>query len=213
MNARQLVVTVALLAAPTVTGALGPELRRVTPPNRPYIVELGEPRPMSSQGLDRERKLNSDLNLYLEYYGWPDYVEVQDIAPQDPWAAYEVRLYYLQREIEMAFGRAFIAPTITDFGVIKYQGHIEPGTRDRIVALVAPPRAEFDEPEPVEFKPVAAAAPAPAPAPPSDIEALIARVEAAAERASLAAERAAAASDAATVAADRAANIFAKISE
>jgi len=211
MNPKYLAMMAALVLAPAAAMAIGPEVERVTPANRPYIVEVGGPRPLSSRGLDREMKLDSDLEAYLRHYGWPDYAEVQEIEPNPPWAAYEVRVYYLKRNIELAFGRAFVSPSVSNLGVVKYQGLMDQATRDRIVALATPPQTFAQERAPVEIKPVAA--PVPAAAPDDEIEALVRRVETAADRASAAADRAAEASQAATTAADRTTTILEKVSQ
>jgi hypothetical protein len=211
MNAKYLAMVAVLVLAPAVAVAIGPEVERVTPPNRPYIVEVGSPQPLSSRGLDQEMRLDSDLKEYLQHYGWPDYAEVQEIEPNVPWAAYEVRIYYLKRNVEIAFGRAFISPSVTNLGVLKYQGLMDQVTRDRIVALATPPQTVAQERAPVEVKPVVVASAAPAPE--DEIEMLVRRVEAAADRASAAADRAADASQAATTAADRTVTILEKVSQ
>jgi hypothetical protein len=219
MYAKRLALAVGLWLVPAAGLAIGPEVRRVTPANRPYIVEIGEPHAIDSYGLDRERKINSDLRAYLNLYGWPDYAEVQEIEPVIPWDAYEVRIYYLRRNTEIHFGRAFISPSVTDLGVVKYEGRMDAGTRDRIVALVTP--AQTGEPEPVVIRreePAAvevAAAPvevAAAPVePPDELELIIQRMEAAADRATVAAEKAAAASEAANASADRTVSVLEKL--
>jgi hypothetical protein len=209
MNTRRLVVMTCFVLVPSVALAIGPEVRREVPSNRPEIVEIGEPQPLGSKGLGHESKLNTDLGIYLDHYGWPDYAEIQEIEPENPWADYEVRIYYLKRDRELAFGRVFVAPWMKDFGVIKYQGTMDPMTHDRIVALATPPQTAMEEPQHVEFRPVKA----PAPPPPSDIELLVRRVEAAADRASVAADRAAAASDAASKAADHTVTILEKMTQ
>ncbi|HUI24730.1 MAG TPA: hypothetical protein VL403_01500 [Candidatus Kryptonia bacterium] len=211
MNAKRLAVATALSLVPSVAMAIAyDDVRRVTPANRPYIVEIGEPQPLGPRALQRETRHNTDLREYLDFYGWPDYAEIQEIEPNFPWDAYEVRLYYLKRDREIAFGGAFIAPQVSDLGLIKYQGRMDPGTRDRIVALVTPPPSTAsEEPERVEFKPVTAAAPATAQ--PDEIEMMVRRIEAAAERASAAADNAAEASEAANASADRTVNILGKL--
>ncbi len=144
------------------------ELRRETPARRPYIVEIGDPRPLTKAQLEREMRLNSDLRDYIGYYGFPE-------VPDAPWDAYEVRLYYLRRRQEVAFGRAFVAPTVTDFGVLKYLGPITDADRERLARRAAIGEDAY------------------------------ARAASAAERAERAAERAAADSRAAARAAERAA--------
>ncbi|HVN88142.1 MAG TPA: hypothetical protein VMW17_25140 [Candidatus Binatia bacterium] len=211
MKAKQWVVAAVLTLTPMTGIAIGlDDVRRETPPNRPYIIEVGEPQTLGPRALRKEAKLNSDLRAYLHFYGMPDYAEIQEIEPNVPWDAYEVRLYYLRRDREIAFGRAFISPVVTDLGVIKYQGKLDPATRDRIVAMVTPPPSTAgEEPANVDIKPVAVTAAA---APQADeIEMMVRRIEAAAERASVAADTAAAASDAANASADRTVNILGKL--
>jgi len=211
MNAKQWAAAAVFSLTPAIAMAIGfDDVRRVTPPNRPYIVEIGDPQPIGPRALQKEEKINSDLRRYIDFYGWPDYAEIQEIEPNIPWDAYEVRCFYLRRDREIAFGRAYISPVVTDLGIIKYQGRIDPATRDRIVALITPPPSTAgEEPEHVEFKPVTA--PAPAVAQPDEIEMMVRRIEAAAERASVAADNAAAASEAASASADRTVNILGKI--
>ncbi len=213
MNSKNLVIAVFLMLAPAVALAIGPEVERVTPANRPYIVEVGGPRPLSSAGLGREVKLDSDLAEYLDHYGWPDYAELQEIEPNPPWASYEVRIYYLKRNVELAFGRAFIAPSVTNLGVVKYSGLMDQVTRDRVVALATPPMIVREQPAPVQIKPVKAEVEAGPPVATDQIEPLVRRIEAAADRASVAADHAAEASHAATTAADRTVTIMEKVSQ
>ena len=209
MYSKQLTLAVGLWLVPAAGLAIGPDVRLVTPANRPYIVEVGDPSPIDSYALDRERKIDSDLRAYLAFYGWPDYAETQEIEPNVPWDNYEVRVYYLRRNIQVHFGRAFVSPSVTDLGVIKFEGPMDPGTRDRIVALVTP--ANTGEPEPVVIRRVEPAPVQVAAAPVDDIEAIVRRMEAAADRATAAAEKAAAASEAANASADRTVNILERL--
>lgn len=210
MNAKQAALA-AILLVPSASMAISPEVRRVTPSYRPYIVEVGDPTPLGPRSLEAETKRNSDLQSYIRFYGWPDYAEIQEIEPTIPWDSYEVRLFYLRRDRELAFGRAYISPYVNDLGLIKYDAIMDPATRDRIVALATPaPATASEEPERVQFQPVMTAAQT---VPPSDIELMVQRIEAAAERASLAADNAAAASDAANASADRTVTILEKIAK
>lgn len=209
MYAKRLALVVGLWLVPVASLAIGPEVRRMTPAHRPYIIEVGDPHAIDSHGLDLERKINSDLRAYLSFYGWPDYAEVQEIEPEIPWDVYEVRIYYLRRNVEVDFGRAFISPIVKDLGVIKYEGRMDSGTRDRIVALVTP--AQTGEPEQVVIRREAPAPIQVAAAPPDEIELIVQRMEAAADRATVAAEKAAAASEAANASADRTVSILEKL--
>ncbi|GIW41621.1 MAG: hypothetical protein KatS3mg076_2198 [Candidatus Binatia bacterium] len=108
------------------------ELRRETPESRPYIVEIGEPEPIDEGRLAEEVQRNSDLRDYVRFYGYPDYAEVQEILPDPPWAPYEVRLHYLDRDETLAFGRVYVSPDITDFGLLKYRGALSDADRERL---------------------------------------------------------------------------------
>jgi len=165
---------VVLVAAAGLAQGAG-ELRRETPARRPYIVEIGDPRLLTRDQLQREMRINSDLRDYIGYYGYPEAAEIQEIVPDTPWDAYEVRLYYLRRGLEVAFGRAFVGPTVSDFGVLKHLGPITDADRERLAGRAVLGADAY------------------------------ARAASAAERAERAAERAAADSRAAARAAERAA--------
>jgi len=102
-------------------------------PGRPDIYEIGDPFPISRPTLASEMRRNDDLRLYISEYGWPDYAEVQEVLPLWPWADYEVRLYYLDRDLALAYGRYFIAPAFQSFGSRKSTGHIPPETLRRLL--------------------------------------------------------------------------------
>ena len=76
---------------------------------------------------------NSDLRDWVRLYGAPDYAEVQELEIDPPFAPYEVRLYYLKGNSYLAFGRVHVAPTLYDYGVRKYIGHIDPAELDRLL--------------------------------------------------------------------------------
>jgi len=149
---------VVLFLAATVLGAASAKGTMLRPAKeRPDIIEVGDPVLVGRNVLEREIRVNTSLRDYIELYGWPDYAEIQEITVLDPWAAYEVRIYYLHRDQYLVFGRVHVAPSVDDYGVLKYDGHIDPDTLDRL--LTAAPPAEV-EPAPVEV------APPPPPAPP-----------------------------------------------
>lgn len=150
------------------------EVRRITPGDRPYIVEIGSPKVIDRDRLDDEMALNPDLCEQVNFYGYPDVAEIQRVAPDWPWADYEVRLFYLDSNQKMAFGRTFIAPSL-NYGLEKYKGPMSPSERSRIASLAKPH-------------------------PGGDV---YARAANAAERAAQAAERAATQSEAAAKAAER----------
>jgi len=216
-----------MFAAATVCTAAVPggtrgDVRRETPPNRPYIVEVGEPSEITMPAVEREATRNiSDLRESLNVYGLPDYAETQEIEPEWPWQAYEVRLYYLRRNLEADFGHVYLSPAMANFGVLKSRGEIPPAKKHLIEVILearqtpppAPPPMVGDAAE--SAAPSAPAAPPPAPAEQSSggglTEALVARIEAAAERAALAADHAAESSEAAMRAADRTVSLVEKM--
>ena len=127
------VVAVSLLVGGSVSLAHAAGIRRHTPQNRPYIVELGAPEAIDDMRLQREMRKNTDLRGYVARYGYPEVAEIQEIVPQSPWDSYEVRLYYIRRNQALAFSRAFISPIIDDFGLLKHTGKVLPEDRARFV--------------------------------------------------------------------------------
>lgn len=101
--------------------------------DRPGIVDLDEPILIDRDALRREMRLNVNLAEYIDLYGYPDYAEIQEVQLQEPFAPYEVRLYYLKQNNYMAYGRVHIAPIIDDFGVRKFEGPIPPSTLNRLL--------------------------------------------------------------------------------
>jgi len=154
---------VVLFLAATVLGAASAKGTMLRPAKeRPDIIEVGDPVLVGRSVLEREIRVNTSLRDYIELYGWPDYAEIQEITVLDPWAAYEVRIYYLHRDQYLVFGRVHVAPSVDDYGVRKYDGHIDPDTLDRL--LTAAPPAEVAPPPPVEVVPPPPAEAAPPPA-------------------------------------------------
>jgi hypothetical protein len=133
-----------LIGAALVAGALmaaGTALAQSHPAiGRPEIKDVGEPLLINRSVLKLEMQRNSDLRDWVRLYGPPDYAEVQQIELDPPWAPYEVRLYYLDGNAYLAFGRVHVAPSLYDYGVRKYYGKILPVEIDRLLtALPAPP--------------------------------------------------------------------------
>jgi len=213
--------TVALLGVAASRSAFA-DVRREVTERRPYIVEVGAPYSVSRLALEREAEKIHELREYLADYGYPDYSEVQEIEPQWPWESYEIRTFYMQRNLEVDFGHVFLSPAMPQFGVVKFLGDIPPDKRHEIEVILqaheAPPVAPVPPappPAPMAEAPVPAppqAAPAAEPPPSGGLtEALVARIEAAAERAAQAADQAAEQSEAAVRAADRTTNIVNKM--
>ena len=101
--------------------------------NRPEIIEVGDPILISKRTLAAEMSRNSDLRDWVRLYGPPDYAEVQELEIDPPFAPYEVRLYYVKGNADLAFGRVHVAPSLYDYGVRKYIGKIDPAELDRLL--------------------------------------------------------------------------------
>jgi hypothetical protein len=206
---------VAVLAAVVAVGGgmSSAELRPAT--NRPDVIEVGEPVLISRDVLSLEMKRNVELREYIELYGWPEYSEVQEIQVKEPFAPYEVRLYYLRRDQYFAFGRVHVAPSVYDYGIMKYAGSIDEETLNRLLtaqATAAQAAEAKPEQEPMVMASTEVEPPAP-PAPPGDLEATIQRLEAAADRAAVAADEAERASTAAKASAERATTTLDRVIE
>jgi len=211
------VLATALLLLTTEAGAAIGEVRRERPPRRPYIVEVGQPYAIGVQKLQYEVDHISALKVYVQEYGYPDYAEIQEILPEWPWEPYEVRLYYMQWNLEVDFGPVSVSEATPNLGMLKFSGDMTAEKRHEIeVVLQAreappppPPRAEAQAVQP------SAEAQAVQPPPPTTggglTESLVARIEAAAERAAQAADRAAQDSEAAARAAERTVNLVDKM--
>jgi outer membrane protein OmpA-like peptidoglycan-associated protein len=152
---RLLVVLCALcMVAASVGEAAAKERRRSK--IRPDIVFVGDPVLISRDLLQSEARRISELSEYLDKYGWPDFAEIQEVVPEKPWAAYEVHLFYVRRMRHLVFSRVNVAPSVTDFGVRKYDGRITPEDLARLLGI---------RPAPVPTPVVVAAAPPPPPPP------------------------------------------------
>ncbi|HVO24957.1 MAG TPA: hypothetical protein VMW56_15150 [Candidatus Margulisiibacteriota bacterium] len=210
--------TVALLIG-TAGGPSAADVRRERTDRRPSIMEIGEPYSISMATLQREAAKISELRDFILRNGYPDYAEVQEVAPAWPWESYEVRLYYLQWDIEVDFGHVLFSDALADLGLEKFLGAITPEKRHEIEVILqarqippAPPVVEAPPEMPSAPAPAAPEAQAPPPASQS-LEALVERLEAAAERASRAADSAVEQSEAAVRAADRTVSIVEKLEE
>ena len=175
------IVVAAGLVAVSVAGVSAEESQLAWPEHRPYITEVGKSQPIDQRRLQREMAINQDLRKHIDDYGYPEAAEIQEIVPDWPWAAYEVRLYYLRYDQELAYGQTLAAPSI-EYGLEKYSGPIRPEDRRRLASRV--PLGDND---------------------------VYARVAAAAERAARAAERAEADSRSAAQAAERTESVIGKM--
>ena len=212
--------TTILLGAGFLRPALG-DVRRERSERHPTVKDIGQPYSISMATLGRESEKLSDLRDFIIRNGYPDYAEVQEVAPEWPWESYEIRVYYMHWNLEVDFGRVLFSDAVSDLGVEKFQGEITPEKRHEIdVVLQArqapppvPPVLEAPAPPAVPMAPVAPAEPAAAATSDSNLETLVARLEAAADRASRAADLAVEQSEAAVRAADRAVDVVDKLDE
>jgi hypothetical protein len=209
---------VSLFSIASAGRALG-DVRIETSDRRPYVVEIGEPYSISFSTLQREAANIEELREYMRDYGSPDYAEIQEIEPDWPWESYEVRLFYLRRNLETDFGHVIFSSAMPDLGVLKFQGDIPPDKRHEIEVVLQAREAPPPAPAPAAEEPSAPAAAPPEPEGAEEgltgdvIERLVQRIEAAAERASQAADRAVEQSEAAVRAADRTVSIVDKLEQ
>jgi len=134
------VALMVLLMVGTLVCALRVQAQEMRPAvDRPEIMEVGDPILINRRVLAQEMTRNMDLRDWVYLYGVPDYAEVQEIQIDPPWAAYEVRLYYLKRNAYLAFGRAHVSPSLWNYGARKYFGPINPSEVERL--LTAQPAA------------------------------------------------------------------------
>jgi hypothetical protein len=135
--AKRLSLVVIMVLASAGVGQAS-ELR--TPSYRPYITEVGPPRTLSLEQFEHEVQANSDLRSWVKDYGYPDVAETQEVVPEYGWSDYEVRAYYFDRDQELAFGRIALFPQVVGqsmvdrYGLVKYQGRIQPENRKRVLA-------------------------------------------------------------------------------
>jgi len=86
-----------------VCGVLGGVLLAVA-----AVAGAAEPRLLTSTDLDSEKKINTELRMYLDRNGLPDVAETRALSDKGPWDDHEVVLYYLDARKEIAFSRAYV---------------------------------------------------------------------------------------------------------
>lgn len=77
-------------------------------PERPYVCDVGEARPMSLRSFNEVLSTNSAVRDVVQRLGYPDRAELQRISVDDPWLGWEIRTYYFSLDRMMVFGRAFV---------------------------------------------------------------------------------------------------------
>ena len=121
--------TVNVALAAEVEEGLGYAGRPECQPNtreRPYVCDVGEPRPLSTRSLERVLASNGAVRQTVQRIGMPDWAEIQKVVTDAPWTNYEIRLYYRDYNRMYSFGRAFIldSPAVA---LLRYQGPLPPG--------------------------------------------------------------------------------------
>ena len=71
-------------------------------------IAVGPGRPLGESGFERELCLNPELRTFVQLRGYPDWVEEVEVDSDLPRDSYELRLYYLRLDREVAFSRAYI---------------------------------------------------------------------------------------------------------
>jgi hypothetical protein len=150
---QRLVLVAALVLAVLGSGRAEAQATAEMAPDRSDIVDIGDPILISRRTLAAEMTRNSDLRDWIRLYGAPDYAEVQQIEIQPPFAPYEVRLYYLEGNAYLAFGRVHVAPSLYDYGVRKYIGHVNQSDIDRLLTARAADDLQIADAEPAPAAP------------------------------------------------------------
>src|SRR5512143_3927124 len=100
--------TTILLSGGFFRPALG-DVRRERSERHPTVKEIGQPYSISMATLGQESEKLSDLRDFIIRNGYPDYAEVQEVAPDWPWESYEIRAYYMHWNLEVDFGRVLFS--------------------------------------------------------------------------------------------------------
>jgi len=94
-------------------------------------VAIGPGQPVGESGFERHLKANPDLQTYVALRGYPDWVEQVEVDSDLPLYSYELRLYYLRLDREVAFTRAFILG-VPSVSLRLFERPIPPAMRARI---------------------------------------------------------------------------------
>lgn len=73
-----------------------------------YATPMGPGQPLGERGFERQLERNPELRSFVALRGYPDWVEEVEVDSTRPLDAYELRLYYLRFDREVAFTRAYI---------------------------------------------------------------------------------------------------------
>jgi hypothetical protein len=69
---------------------------------------IGPGRPVGEYGFEQHLRNNPELRTFVALRGYPDWVEEVEVDSTRPLDPYELRLYYLRLDREVAFTRAYI---------------------------------------------------------------------------------------------------------
>ena len=94
-------------------------------------VPMGPPVALGPRALAAAMHQNPEIAAYVERRGYPDWVEEIEVDSEPPLEPYEVHLYYLRFDKEIAFTRAAILDR-PEVGLRKYERPITDATRERI---------------------------------------------------------------------------------
>lgn len=99
---------------------------RVVDPERPYICDIGPPKPLSMRSFKEVLANDGAVRALVRRIGMPYAVEMQRVRVEDPWYTWEMRAYYPSYDRMYAFGRAFIL-NVPEISLMRYEGPIPPG--------------------------------------------------------------------------------------
>lgn len=94
-------------------------------------IPIGPPVALGPRALAVEMERNPELAAFIERRGYPDWVERVEVDSAPPLDSYEVRVFYLRFDMEIAFTRASILGQ-ANAGVRKFDRPIAPVMRERI---------------------------------------------------------------------------------
>jgi hypothetical protein len=94
-------------------------------------VPIGAPVALGPHALSVESNRNPEIAMMIERRGYPDWAESIEVDTSPPLDSYEVHMYYLRFDREIAFTRAsFLGQPL--IGIRRFERPMEPGTRERI---------------------------------------------------------------------------------
>lgn len=108
-------------------------------PERPYLCDVGDPKPLSLQSFRTILSTNEAVRDTVARIGMPDFAELQRVDVESPWATYEIRAYYRSFNKMYAFARAFLLGR-PGVALVRFTGPIPPEKRAQMAGAL-PARA------------------------------------------------------------------------